>query len=684
MDIIRTLSQNAAWLLMQPVRHLSFFRSSTTSECNGTKEDEIENFESEECIATEDQKTKCSSSHEVNGNKVNIEDHLNNIAACDETEVGNGNNSEDEYPLEECSYYTDDDEEYYLDSADDKAGFRFTSEPLYQYYHSDADRRNSCSDGDEDGFYETYGYHANSETEEIEIEIKRDLSEEKTTKDRSLQRSLWCELPEVKQSGILNTLTESELKRQEAMFEVITSEASYLRSLNILINNFVTAPEFSLKSPLCIISRNEKHHLFSNIVSVRAVSEKVMADLESRWKENILISDISDIIANHASNSFDVYIKYCSNTIYQERTLTNLKKSNTAFLEALTRLEQNPKCEGLSMHSFLLLPMQRITRLPLLVEAVKNRLELESEQYRLVNKALSSLRKIVVECNEGSRKMERMEQMYHINQQLDFKIKKIPLVSAARWLVKKGELIRIMPESSAKLPFGKRKPATQPIYLYLFTDILLVTKKKSEESFSVVDYAWRSFIEANSITKPETCPKLPNGVPSGCKYIFELIMLENYARKHVELMLACNSENEFLRWMDVLTTSGHVDDSGEKVYELWDCPQVEIIHNYVAQQPDEISLEEKDVVNVLRKLGDGWFEGERLNDGERGWFPGNHAVELANSHLRAKNLRARYHLLAASHAYVEQRLKCQTDQADNVTPKRQHAIKRQTVGDFIL
>jgi neuronal guanine nucleotide exchange factor len=47
------------------------------------------------------------------------------------------------------------------------------------------------------------------------------------------------------------------------------------------------------------------------------------------------------------------------------------------------------------------------------------------------------------------------------------------------------------------------------------------------------------------------------------------------------------------------------DNPDETVYEEWDCPQVIVIHQYVARQPDELSLEKGDVVNVLRKMSDG-------------------------------------------------------------------------------
>lgn len=44
------------------------------------------------------------------------------------------------------------------------------------------------------------------------------------------------------------------------------------------------------------------------------------------------------------------------------------RSSSAAFREALREIEQRPACGGLPMISFLILPMQRVTRLPLLTD----------------------------------------------------------------------------------------------------------------------------------------------------------------------------------------------------------------------------------------------------------------------------------------------------------------------------
>lgn len=45
-------------------------------------------------------------------------------------------------------------------------------------------------------------------------------------------------------------------------------------------------------------------------------------------------------------------------------------QEKAAFRELIAQLEQDPKCKGLPLSSFLILPFQRITRLKLLVQVL--------------------------------------------------------------------------------------------------------------------------------------------------------------------------------------------------------------------------------------------------------------------------------------------------------------------------
>ncbi|XP_054720957.1 ephexin-1-like [Uloborus diversus] len=543
----------------------------------------------------------------------------------------------------------------------------FEEEPMYQFYQKDVQQRATLwysADGSESEFEDD----ASSKLSDPDYQparppvLQSQMSAMDLVHGEGGQRTLWCEVPEVVASGILKSISSHERKIQEAMFEVITSEASYLKSLNFLMDHFVQCKEFSGNfSDKHVLDKRERHVLFSDVQPVRDVSASLLADLEKRWLENIILSNICDIIYQHASKYFSVYVKYCSNQLYQERTLKELKEKRPEFLSVLKRLESNPICQGLDMHSFLMLPMQRITRLPLLIDAIFHRLSFESPIYESCKMALATLNKLVAECNEGARKMERMEEMLVISQQIDFKeCKGFGLLSASRWLVKRGELIQLLMDSSNRRTFGRNSRWCKiQLYLFLFTDLLVVTRKKSDDSYLVVDYCPRNMLQVKLLD--ENMPPLPMRLPSSYRNVFQLIMLNNREGKTVEMLLSCLLESDRTRWMNAVTPAKS-DNPDEKIYEEWDCPQVQCTHAYNAQQPDELSLEEADVVNVFKKMSDGWFEGERIRDGVRGWFPSSHAVEIINSHVRARNLHQRYRLLMLSQTYLEEQYKAQAAQ----------------------
>uniref|UniRef100_A0A3Q3ICY9 DH domain-containing protein n=1 Tax=Monopterus albus TaxID=43700 RepID=A0A3Q3ICY9_MONAL len=146
------------------------------------------------------------------------------------------------------------------------------------------------------------------------------------------------------------------------MFELIGSEASYLRSLEVAISHFYASK--ALKQTL---SQREHHTLFSNISYVMAASEKFFRDLEMRLAESVLISQVGDIVLQHCPKFHPLYVPYVTNMMYQEALLKQLQQ-NRDFVCSLKKLEKDPVCQRQSLKSFLVLPFQRITRIKLLLE----------------------------------------------------------------------------------------------------------------------------------------------------------------------------------------------------------------------------------------------------------------------------------------------------------------------------
>uniref|UniRef100_A0A672FFZ6 Rho guanine nucleotide exchange factor (GEF) 16 n=1 Tax=Salarias fasciatus TaxID=181472 RepID=A0A672FFZ6_SALFA len=404
----------------------------------------------------------------------------------------------------------------------------------------------------------------------------------------------WSQLPQVKDTGILATITPQERKRQEAIFEIITSEHSYLHSLGILVRHFKNSE--ALKKTM---TTTEHHHLFSNISVIHQVSKRFFEDLERRHYENPVIRDISDIVQNHAAHHFDPYIVYCSNETFQQRTLQKLLATNTAFKETLKQIEGSSECGGLPMISFLILPMQRVTRLPLLLDTICQKTPDTIAEYFAAVWSLNAISKLVSSCNDGARRMERTEQMYTIHKQMDFgKIKPFPLISSSRWLKKRGELAICAEELSIWKAFSNRS-----YYLFLFSDVLIVTKKKrsGKPNFMIQELSQTS------------------SVP------------ENFSGSVCFMLTSCNHDISAVPQcciQAILHCCGNVAG----------LPQYEATKAYMPKEPDELGLKQAELVIVQQKE-EAWCYGERMRDGERGWFPASCATEITNPTAMESNVQ---------------------------------------------
>uniref|UniRef100_A0A8R1TK75 Uncharacterized protein n=1 Tax=Onchocerca volvulus TaxID=6282 RepID=A0A8R1TK75_ONCVO len=481
------------------------------------------------------------------------------------------------------------------------------------------------------------------------------------------QRSLWCELPEVRNAGLLEKLDEDAKKLQEAYFEVITSEASYLRSINILITHFMAAPEMlGSKRPSSVITNEERKQLFSNIFAVRDCSEKLLSDLENRLQESLVLSDVCDILCDHFETNFDSYIKYCSNQVYQDRTLRRLKSENSSFLSCIQRLENDRLCQGLDMRSFLMLPMQRVTRYPLLLIAILEHTQQDSTNYQTAQIALHLANRIVTYCNEGARHMERIEQLLEIERRLVYKssdLRRIPLVSSGRYLVKRGSLMCLNEKHAKKLLHTRHQ--FQNIYIFLFSDIIMLTKKKINGTYICKDYSARRFvdIEPVEINDPKLLQSVIAHIPLKKPHLFICTLMHNAVGKQVELLLNADSETDRERWLSALRPPA-CSNPKEKIYADWDCPQAVAVHRYSPDQEDELPLEKGDLINILRKMPDGWFYGERVRDWYGGWFPSSYVQQVLNDHVRAKNYRQRLRVIqaAADFRFCQTQMKIGTEE----------------------
>nr|XP_032818177.1 ephexin-1-like isoform X2 [Petromyzon marinus] len=435
--------------------------------------------------------------------------------------------------------------------------------------------------------------------------------------------SLWSQQSKVIESGLMSSLTKRQIQHQEAMFEIVTSEASYLKSLNVFINHFMDSDSLNR-----ILSPRDKNDLFSNIVQVKNISESLLSRLRERVEMSPLISEVCDILYEYSLNHFKPLVSYVINIPCQITTFKKFSegKDKGLFSSKIKLLEEAPVCEKLPFLSFLSVPYQRITRYQLLVKNVISKAEESVESGNVVELALSKLEELVQQSDKGVGERTQAEQVVNIANNIYFEkgMKSLAIVSQSRSLLKSGKLLvqekakTIIPMAVARFTQGKTY-----VMLLLFNDFLIVATKQKGGRLLVLDYADRAFVMAAEA--------------EGNSDAFLLTLMDNHQGKQAEWLLAASNTTEKLRWVEAISSNGA--NENEKVYQPWDCPVVQCVRDYVALEMDELNLREEDVLCVIRKTPDGWMEGERLRSGDRGWFPASHVEEIASHHVDARNLR---------------------------------------------
>ncbi|XP_056331064.1 zinc finger CCCH domain-containing protein 13 isoform X1 [Danio aesculapii] len=373
--------------------------------------------------------------------------------------------------------------------------------------------------------------------------------------------TLWRDLPGVRNSPEIVELTEDERRLQEVRFEVVTSEASYCRSLDIVVENFVMSKQLN-----AILSSQDKNWLFSRLNDVRAISHSFMSHLEENVERDMLHFTVCDIIIKYCPRFRNVYVPYLTNQSYQDKTYQRLMDESHEFRRVVEKLERNPVCQRLPLRSFLILPFQRITRLKLLVQNIVKRTAPKTKDEMQAIKAMKLLEKMILDSNESISQMKNIESLVTLNAKVDFECRTLPLISQSRRLVREGPVTELRDFSL------KDREEERSVYMHLFNDYLLLSLRKEGGRFTVIDHAPVSELRAEN-----------------CR--FKLLSLQkNLFRLHMPqkaLLLRTDTQADNLRWISALSRPyPEIDFSA-----VQETSQMQCIRAYVAQQPDELSLE---------------------------------------------------------------------------------------------
>ncbi|XP_034269718.1 phosphatidylinositol 3,4,5-trisphosphate-dependent Rac exchanger 1 protein isoform X2 [Pantherophis guttatus] len=250
--------------------------------------------------------------------------------------------------------------------------------------------------------------------------------------------------------------------------EILGTERDYVGTLRFLQSAFLHRIRQNAvdKAEKYITEENVKI-LFSNMEDILDVHNDFLTALEYRLHpEPHSQHELGDVFLKF-KDKFIVYEEYCSNHEKALRLLMELNKIPPvrAFLLSCMLLGGR-KTTDIPLEGYLLTPIQRICKYPLLLKELAKRTPTKHPDYQAVLNALQAMKTVCSNINETKRQMEKLEALEQLQSHIEG-WEGSNLTDISTQLLLQGNLLKISAGNIQERTF------------FLFDNLLVYCKRKS-------------------------------------------------------------------------------------------------------------------------------------------------------------------------------------------------------------
>ncbi|XP_042724463.1 intersectin-1 isoform X2 [Lagopus leucura] len=352
---------------------------------------------------------------------------------------------------------------------------------------------------------------------------------------------------------LLDMLTPTERKRQGYIHELIVTEENYVNDLQLVTEIFqkpLMESELLTEKEVAMIFVNWKELIMCNIKLLKALRVR-----KKMSGEKMPVKMIGDILTAQLPH-MQPYIRFCSCQLNGAALIQQKTDEVPEFKEFVKRLAMDPRCKGMPLSSFLLKPMQRVTRYPLIIKNIIENTPESHPDHSHLKHALEKAEELCSQVNEGVREKENSDRLEWIQAHVQCEGLSEQLVfnSVTNCLGPRKFL------HSGKLYKAK---SNKELYGFLFNDFLLLTQIIKPLGSSGTDkvFSPKSNLQYKMYKTPiflnEVLVKLPTD-PSGDEPIFHI--------SHIDRVYTLRAEsiNERTAWVQKIKAASELYIETEK------------------------------------------------------------------------------------------------------------------------
>jgi len=282
--------------------------------------------------------------------------------------------------------------------------------------------------------------------------------------------------------------------RERVVCEILETEMDYVADLETIVNIFLNPlRKEQIASPEDLIG------IFSNVEFILIVNQQLRDELQQNGGKNIGQTFLK------RKDHLRVYATYCSNQQTSiDITQRLLKKDKDKKLESFLQYTYaRPECQNLDFNSFMIKPIQRICKYPLLMKELLKQTDPSHEEYQQTKDALQALEDLLSQINEKKRDAESVQKVIELTKLL-VGAEGHKLVEPTRRYIKEGELSFY--KSNKKEKEKKEKEG----YFFLFNDVFILAKKKGSKFKMIAFISLKTADIRLAVTYEKPCFELIN------------------------------------------------------------------------------------------------------------------------------------------------------------------------------
>ncbi|XP_078728446.1 rho guanine nucleotide exchange factor 3 isoform X1 [Lampetra fluviatilis] len=263
---------------------------------------------------------------------------------------------------------------------------------------------------------------------------------------------LWSETYD---AGAHEAFSRSEIKRQEAIFELAQGEQDLIEDLK-LAKKAYRDPMLKLS----IMTAVELAQIFGALDSLIPLHEDLLTGLQKARKPNGATERVGHILVEWLP-CLNAYTCYCANQV-AAKALLDQKKQDPRVQDFLQRCLESPFSRKLELWSFLDVPRSRLVKYPLLLREILRHTPNEHPDQQCLEEAISIIQGVVADVNTRTGESE----CCYFRDKLDYldERQRDPLIAMSRTLHLHGEL---------------RNNRGTKLFVLLFGDVLVLSRPAS-------------------------------------------------------------------------------------------------------------------------------------------------------------------------------------------------------------